>query len=151
MADHEDDDLPLLDMDKEGGDAVPDAKVEEHLDTAPGMNNRKVWLVKVSTNEYIESLRVYADRSSRAGPQVSAGAVGGADPGRRPPRDHEGLQHVGTAQTSSWHATSLEIYPLTPSCTLHSNSQSSWKHKEPDLPPPARERNLPDSRPAQRV
>jgi hypothetical protein len=49
MGDHEGDDELVLDMDKEGGEATQDVKVEEHLATSHGYDSRKVWLVKVST------------------------------------------------------------------------------------------------------
>lgn len=50
MADFDEDDSPILDIDKEGGStADEDKKVEEHLSLQPGFDGRKVWLVKVSS------------------------------------------------------------------------------------------------------
>ena len=56
MADFDEDDSPVLDIDKEGGEGAGSAaevekKGEEHLALQPGFDGRKVWLVKVGSVE----------------------------------------------------------------------------------------------------
>jgi len=62
MADFDEDDSPILDIDKEGGTTVEeDKKVEEHLSLQPGFDGRKVWLVKVSSSNPAAYTSVCAD------------------------------------------------------------------------------------------